>query len=73
MHFRIRVLIIPFSSLLIPDIYDDYATPVPAAQGLFHSSCKKRKGILQEAMLFLKTVNINNQCIEANAKNILKR
>lgn len=45
---------------LIPDIYDDYATPVPAAQGLFHSSCKKRKGILQEAMLFLKTVKFSN-------------
>lgn len=41
---------------MIADIYDDYATPVPAAQGLFHSSCKKRKGILHEAMLFLKQI-----------------
>lgn len=38
------------------DIYDDYSTPVPAAQGLFHSSCKKRKGILQKAMQFLMSI-----------------
>ncbi|XP_030570286.1 importin-7 [Drosophila novamexicana] len=32
------------------DIFEDYATPVPAAQSLLHSVCKKRKGILPKAM-----------------------
>ena len=32
------------------DIFEDYATPVPAAQSLLHSCCKKRKGILPKAM-----------------------
>ncbi|XP_068142883.1 importin-7 [Drosophila tropicalis] len=32
------------------DIFEDYATPVPAAQSLLHSACKKRKGILPKAM-----------------------
>lgn len=32
------------------DIFEDYACPVPAAQTLLHSCCKKRKGILPKAM-----------------------
>ncbi|XP_039964309.1 importin-7 isoform X1 [Bactrocera tryoni] len=32
------------------DIFEDYATPVPAAQSLLHTVCKKRKGILPKAM-----------------------
>ncbi|XP_037934798.1 importin-7 isoform X2 [Teleopsis dalmanni] len=32
------------------DIFEDYATPVPAAQTLLHSCCKKRKGMLPKAM-----------------------
>ncbi|XP_067646959.1 importin-7 [Eurosta solidaginis] len=32
------------------DIFEDYATPVPAAQSLLHTCCKKRKGILPKAM-----------------------
>nr|XP_016934597.1 importin-7 [Drosophila suzukii] len=32
------------------DIFEDYATPVPAAQSLLHSICKKRKGVLPKAM-----------------------
>lgn len=38
------------------DIYDDYSTPVPAAETLFNTCCKSRKGILQESMIFLNTV-----------------
>lgn len=36
--------------ILILDIFEDYATPVPAAQSLLHSCCKKRKGILPKTM-----------------------
>lgn len=32
------------------DIFEDYATPVPTAQALLHSACKKRRGILPKAM-----------------------
>lgn len=39
------------------DIYDDYSTPVPSAQALFHACCKTRKGILQKAMQFLMSVS----------------
>lgn len=35
------------------DIYDDYSTPVPAAEALFTACCKTRKGILQESMTSL--------------------
>lgn len=40
------------------DIYDDYSTPVPAAQVLFLSCCKVRKGILPQAIGFLNSVSI---------------
>lgn len=50
-----------FSSNSFPaDIYDDYSTPVPAAQSLIHAVCKSRKGILQKAMQFLMGVSIIN-------------
>lgn len=39
------------------DIYDDYSTPVPAAQVLFLSCCKIRKGVLPEAIKFLNSVS----------------
>lgn len=32
------------------DVYEDYGTPVPAAQGFLSEACKKRKGILQRTM-----------------------
>lgn len=41
----------------ISDIYDDYSTSVPAAQELFFTSCKTRRGILQESMQFLMSVS----------------
>lgn len=40
------------------DIYDDYSTPVPAAQVLFLSCCKIRKGILPQAIGFLNSVSL---------------
>lgn len=45
------------------DIYDDYSTPVPAAQVLFLSCCKIRKGILPQAIAFLNSVSINLKCV----------
>lgn len=32
------------------DVFDDYSTPVPAAESLLHSVCKMRKGILNNVM-----------------------
>ncbi|XP_063698998.1 importin-7 [Culicoides brevitarsis] len=32
------------------DVFDDYSTPVPAAESLLHSVCKTRKGILNSVM-----------------------
>lgn len=32
------------------DVYEDFGTPVPAAQAFLAESCKKRKGILQKTM-----------------------
>lgn len=31
-------------------VFEDYTTPVPAAQGLLCTACKTRKGILQKTM-----------------------
>lgn len=35
------------------DVFEDYATPVPSAQSLFHSCSKKRKGMLPKTMQFV--------------------
>ena len=48
------------------DIFEDYATPVPAAQSLLHSCCKKRKGILPKAMQIIMQVMIQWQILEIN-------
>ncbi|XP_043287357.1 importin-7 [Venturia canescens] len=34
------------------DIFEDFVSPVTAAQTLLHSACKKRKGMLQKTMQF---------------------
>lgn len=49
-----------FSFTPLTDIYDDYSTPVPAAQVLFLSCCKVRKGILPQALQFLNAVSTRN-------------
>lgn len=46
--------------LLSIDNHDDYSTSVSAAQALFVSCCKIRKGILPQAMKFLISVSISN-------------
>lgn len=45
------------------DVFEDYATPVPAAQSLFHSCSKKRKGILPKTMQFIMHVSTHNSCM----------
>ena len=39
------------------DIFEDYVSPVMAAQTLLHTVCKKRKDMLQNTMEFLMEVN----------------
>ena len=34
------------------DIFEDFVSPVTAAQTLLHSACKKRKDMLQKTMQF---------------------
>lgn len=48
------------------DIYDDYSTPVPAAQVLFLSCCKVRKDILPQALQFLNAVSTRNETEHQN-------
>ena len=50
MFKNIKPLLLSFS---FADVFEDYATPVPAAQSLFHSCSKKRKGILPKTMQFI--------------------
>jgi hypothetical protein len=38
------------------DTWEDFVSPVPAAQTLLHSVCKKRKEMLQKTMNLLLTV-----------------
>ncbi|KAL0280330.1 UNVERIFIED_CONTAM: hypothetical protein PYX00_001656 [Menopon gallinae] len=38
------------------DIFEDFVSPVTAAQTLLHSACKKRKDMLQKAMIFVMQV-----------------
>jgi len=39
------------------DIFEDYVSPVMAAQTLLHTVCKKRKDMLQNTMEFLMQVS----------------
>lgn len=32
------------------DVFDDFSSPVPAAETLLHNVCKTRKGILNQVM-----------------------
>jgi len=49
-------LIIANSLLTVTDIFEDFVSPVTAAQTLLHSSCKKRKDMLQKTMHFIMQV-----------------
>lgn len=50
------------------DVFEDYATPVPAAQSLLHSCCKKRKGILPKTMNAIMQI-ITSPNADANQKD----
>ena len=39
-----------FAFIYIADIFEDFVSPVSAAQTLLHSACKKRKNMLQKTM-----------------------
>lgn len=41
---------------LISDVFEDFVSPVTAAQTLLHSACKKRKDMLQKTMMFVMQV-----------------
>ncbi|XP_045465095.1 importin-7 [Harmonia axyridis] len=43
------------------DVFEDFVSPVNAAQTLLHSCCKKRKEVLPKTMIFLTQVLTNNQ------------
>lgn len=45
-------------NIVFADIFEDYAAPVPAAQSLLHSVCKKRKGVLPKAMQIIMQVGV---------------
>ena len=40
------------------DVFEDFVSPVMAAQSLLHSACKKRKDMLQKTMAFLTRVSL---------------
>lgn len=40
----------------VTDIFEDFVSPITAAQTLLHSSCKKRKDMLQKTMHFIMQV-----------------
>ncbi|CAG9857750.1 unnamed protein product [Phyllotreta striolata] len=42
------------------DVFEDFVSPVTAAQTLLHSSCRKRKEMLQKTMVMLTQVLTNN-------------
>lgn len=41
------------------DVFEDFVSPVTAAQALLHSACKKRKEMLQKTMQLLNQILIN--------------
>lgn len=50
------------------DVFDDYSTPVPAAETLLHNCCKTRKGILNQVMqCIMQIINVPN--IDAKQKD----
>jgi len=40
----------------LSDIFEDFISPVTAAQSLLHTACKKRKNMLQKTMEFIMQV-----------------
>lgn len=50
------------------DVFEDYATPVPSAQSLFHAVAKKRKGILPKTMQFVMSI-VTSPIADASQKD----
>lgn len=50
------------------DVFEDYATPVPAARSLLYTVCKKRKGILPKTMQVIMSI-ITSQSVDAKQKD----
>ncbi|XP_023028647.1 importin-7 msk [Leptinotarsa decemlineata] len=50
------------------DVFEDFVSPVTAAQTLLHSSCKKRKEMLQKTMVLLNQI-LTNPATEAPQKD----
>ncbi|CAG9771004.1 unnamed protein product [Ceutorhynchus assimilis] len=50
------------------DVFEDFVSPVTAAQTLLHSSCKKRKEMLGKTMVMLTTI-LNNPATEPAQKD----
>ena len=48
------------------DVFEDYVSPVTAAQTLLHTVCKKRKGMLEKTLHFVVGV-LNNPSVDAKA------
>jgi hypothetical protein len=42
--------------VIVPDIFEDFVSPVTAAQSLLHTSCKQRKDMLQKTVHFIMQV-----------------
>lgn len=49
-------------------MFEDFVSPVTAAQTLLHSACKKRKDMLQQTMMMLTQV-LNNPATEPSQKD----
>lgn len=50
------------------DVFDDYTTPVPAAETLLHNCCKTRKGVLPQVMQVIMQI-INTPNLNAKQKD----
>lgn len=52
----------------MPDVFEEFETPVPAARNLFHQCAKKRKGILPKTMQFIMQI-IGTPNVDAKQKD----
>lgn len=50
------------------DVFEDYVSPVTAAQNLLHTTCKKRKDMLEKTLAFVVQV-LNNPASEARMRD----
>lgn len=67
-NFKFKYETPHFLQYTLADVFEDYVTPVPAAQSLFHSCSKKRKGILPKTMQFIMQI-ITTPNVDAKQKD----